>query len=324
MIKRKVIIFFIGLCLFFSISCISERKVIEVSYEDGWESLAILRGPIKHIKQDGFFAQEGGVNIDETKRKRVSCDYSFTHAGLKIKGVKHKQIQGFWWIKDTYIFDKRGKLIENFDDNKNGYSSNEIYKRDDKGNLREVYEYATYSYKDTDSIPWRTVYKHDKIQNEVKMYLYTPENKLLHINIDRFDEHGNIIEEAEYNSDNILTKVCYYLYDKKGNLIEEAEYFGNNLINKTTYKYDRKGNIIEEQEYFSDSELAWKYICKYDKNRNQIERLKYLSNDSLSSKHTYKYTYDKYRNWINRVEYINGKYMYLTKRTIEYYNKDDR
>ena len=101
-------------------------------------------------------------------------------------------------------------------------------------------------------------------------------------------------------------------YDNNGNkIIEEIELAGVPV--RITYTYDSNNLLIEQTE--SDNT---KWLFKYDKNKNIIEK-KCCYSDGSTSSETYTLKYDNRNNWIEKTCYLDGKPIFKTKRTIEYF-----
>lgn len=140
-----------------------------------------------------------------------------------------------------------------------------------------------------------------------KRYIYT------------YDDKGNRTEINTYSGDGIFLQKEKRTYDEKQNPLEEDTYNGKGeLEQKQINIYDEKGLCIESNLYTPSGELKNRYTYSYDENKNMLERKKYDKNGKILANHTYTYSFDKRKNWTQRIEYLNGKAIYLTEREIEY------
>ena len=225
---------------------------------------------------------------------------------------------------DSYIYDKRGNLVERIEYPGDNDSINYFYSYDDKDNmiryewleLREksyhnkfwIHKYS-FKYNDSNDIIEYLVFNLLDGTNYTKYFpVYnekTKEKSWESINADvtvyllatfKYDENGNKIEELWYNKDGSYNEKHSLKYDQKGNLIEIEYLFPIGVtIYKINYNYDQKGKKIEEiiednSEW--DNHSLYKITYKYDKFRNIIEK----SFSGVNSKEFYRkdeYIYSK-------------------------------
>jgi hypothetical protein len=93
--------------------------------------------------------------------------------------------------------------------------------------------------------------------------------KLLCVQIEKFNEYGNLIEGVTHDSDEndgtIYVGHSVLIYNEKGGVKEINEYSSDgSLDRKSIYKYDDKDKLKEMNEYYSDGSLYNKKTYKYD------------------------------------------------------------
>ncbi|MBI3239350.1 MAG: hypothetical protein HYZ43_11010, partial [Flavobacteriia bacterium] len=128
------------------------------------------------------------------------------------------------------------------------------------------------------------------------------------------DENGNTIKDQRGGS------VCFwqYDYDSLGRKISERKLNSQGtLIDRYDFEYDKVGQI--KKTLYDDGKTGYTIDFIYDKRGNIIsEKMTHKRTESNYLK-TFKYTYDTRGNWINKIEFFNGKDFNKTSRKITYY-----
>ena len=239
----------------------------------------------------------------------ISCSERETYNDLKqqnlLEDIKQVRMTSYSVIEKFNQVEKKARTSER---------ENTLTTFNNKGNQVEKTFYST-----TDK-PMRTyIYRYDMngnraLVNEVKengvlktryIYSYTPENNSLEINT--------------YSGKGVFLQKEKRIYNDKQQPLEEEIYNKKNeLEQKQVYVYDEQGLCTEMNIYESNGAMKFKYSYAYDNRKNMIERKKYDKNGKTIANHTYIYSFDEKNNWIQRIEYLNGKAVYLTDRDIEY------
>lgn len=162
------------------------------------------------------------------------------------------------------------------------------YRYDTKGNRALVNEF-----KEGGALKTRYIYTQDSESNEVEINSYSGQGVFLQKEIRSYNDKQLLLEEETYN--------------KKGELEQ-----------KQINAYNDQDLCIETNIYDAEGQLKYKYSFVYDDKGNMIERKKYDKNGKTIANHTYIYTLDDKNNWTERIEYLNGKAIYLTDREITY------
>ena len=137
-----------------------------------------------------------------------------------------------------------------------------------------------------------------------------------------YDDKGNEIERAIYDHNDKLMQRTIFTYDDKGNITEMIEYDTQGALSqKETYKYDDKGKKVEQQGYNLNGSLAYTFKYFYNPKGELIETRTFNQRGDLTSKLTQHFKVDAYKNWIERIQYTDGKGSYITERIIEYHEK---
>ena len=187
------------------------------------------------------------------------------------------------------IFNNKGNQVEKtFFSTTDKAMRNYVYRYDTKGNRALVNEF-----KENGTLKTRYIYSYDPETNEVVIYSFIVHGAFVLKDIRFYNDKQLLLEEEIYN--------------KKGELEQ-----------KQINTYNDRDLCIETNIYNSDGELNLKYSYAYDDKGNMVERKKYAKEGKTLANHTYIYTLDEKDNWIQRIEYLNGKAIYLTDREITY------
>ena len=256
-----------------------------------------LQGKVKSITQNTFNAIDKFGEIVKGEKYfnkfigETSNSYSlensyteFNKNGFLIKSLESS------WVR--FFYDKNNRLIEDryYHDGFITYNSNK-YKYDEKGLLLEI---NSFSNQKLDSLIFK------------KKYIY--------------DIEGNNIEQNFYNSKGELdgkSKIKYH-----NNEIVEIKNYNEDGTCWNKDIYDENGNVIVVDLIDDSGKIFLKKESEYNE-KNLIVELKNIHNNGtkiIEYKTEYKYTkFDSNDNWIERIEYDNGKPIYIVERKIEYY-----
>lgn len=185
-----------------------------------------------------------------------------------------------------------------------------------QGNLTQKYIFF-----DKDKIKEKYTYVYDKNYNKSEEKFYSYDDNVKANGSYKYNSDGNLLEYYfRYENSDFLDTKTIYQYDKNHNLVELNLYhFDNHLFSNYTYKYDNKHNLIEENKTMGQDHHI-KTIYQYNKDNELISSEVSDNYNIFNRKETYQYTkYDQKGNWIERIEYLNGKPYTITEREIEYY-----
>jgi hypothetical protein len=270
-----------------------------------WNGLAMLslKGNVKSLKQTCYLAIDSSriikKGVRKTKRDQIS-------------------VNSDCWIE----FDSKGRIVKESYYNLLG-GGDEIlnHEYDDANRIEKI----TGAPGPKGEIYFTYIYKYDakgRISENSMSQLLGPgsyfENKSTFIY-----EENNIAERNDFKSDkNILTKnKSIYKYKNIGNETT-LEYYNEKggLCYKTSNKRDDKGNIIESIYYTADCKSIEHILkFKHDDFGNEIQKEYYTTDTKPIKIWSYKYEYDKQNNWIKRIDYENGKAIYMLERDLKYY-----
>jgi len=158
-----------------------------------------------------------------------------------------------------------------------------------------------------------------------------------------FNNKGNQVEKTFFSTTDKAMRNYVYRYDTKGNralvnecqgafLQKEIRFYNDKQLLLEEEIYNKKGELEQKQIntyndrdlctetniYNSDGELNLKYSYAYDDKREYVRGKKECKGWETLANHSYIYTLDEKDNWIQRIEYLNGKAIYLTDREITY------
>jgi hypothetical protein len=128
-----------------------------------------------------------------------------------------------------------------------------------------------------------------------------------------YDSDGYQIERLEYDSNWQLERGFQMKYDKNGLCTNSTGYDSNGGTWTAQNVYNENGQIIESKTNMSSGQ-NYSMQKEYDIHGNIIKQ-----SGSYGLVETYDYKYDQQNNWIERVQYYNGKAKYIEDRTIEYW-----
>lgn len=189
---------------------------------------------------------------------------------------------------------------------------------------------------DSSEKPYKTRIATYKNNNLVNISQDFPNKTFTILNSYKYDGSNRLIEKR------FLNQIAYYTYNKLGQLVEKDTYYDdkslkdkviNTYVNnqkkisiykdydgktyfKTEKKYNTSNRETEELDYLSDEKtISSKRYTEYDKYGNITKHTPFYS-DVLTV--TYFYKYDSKGNWIEKMEFRDGKEEEKTIRAIEY------
>jgi len=152
------------------------------------------------------------------------------------------------WVKDIYVYDKEGKIIEvRSIDNEDKTLFRYTYKYDDKGN-----EIDRVSYGKNNEVIQRTTHSFDSKNNLTERSEYDTYGELIQKNIYKYNEKGQKIEQQGLNSNGSLAFLIKFIYNATGELIESLT-------------YNTKGELTSKliQQYKMDNYNNWTKLTQY-------------------------------------------------------------
>lgn len=159
---------------------------------------------------------------------------------------------------------------------------------------------------------------YDENGNEIKRSSFLGGNQTVSYTY-KFDDNNNMV----FEENNLFRKVV--TYNQKG-LVEQQDMLSTTISRRISYIYNEKGQAVEEifsiQEGNKIGTKDWDLNSKnqntYDENGNITLSLTTL-NDNSTNTYSFKYKYDSNANWLEKVEYKNGKPTLFRTRDYTYY-----
>ena len=200
------------------------------------------------------------------------------------------------------------------------------------GNVKEVKEYMYYACsKSKEPIAGEIV--------TTTLSEYDIANELIKISF--CDTLGNVESINKFENDkNSKWSKGYFYYSVNGELskkpdkenIQKYRYKKNMIISKSyeytsfggrklTFKseFDRSKMISTSYKYNDAGDIYMKYVQTYDDREYVIKTMIYDNNNQLMNESTYEYPkLDSMNNWIDKVQYVDGKPVIINKREIIY------
>lgn len=247
------------------------------------------------------------------------------------------RIKGVLWKKFVYTYDNKGNRTEvNVYDAK---ASEHPTKNPSAGTEKpKEEEPKKLSY---DEIPDPKLFFVEEYNNagvlwKKDVYVYDDNRKITQVksmdNKDKpqfnyvytYDENGNETSRTTLDKNDKQVQKISYTYDTKGNVTEMVEHDAQGaLAQKETYKYNEKNQKVEQQGYNFNGSLAYTFKYFYNPKGELIETRTFNPQGDLTSKLTQHFKTDAYKNWIERIQYTDGKGSYITERTIEYHKPQE-
>jgi hypothetical protein len=261
------------------------------------------------------------LNLNDLKRQKLNGNVS---------NLEYREFEVLQNSDASYSYSLNFEPFMNshfdFGFNKGGYLNNkkEYYSQKKLLKKAEVWSYEydkdyrilkeeKISFKYPDTTVWKYTYSSkDSIIIEKKdrkigtiFYRYVQES-----NKEKLDTRR---KETAYKLNSI------FYYDKKNRIYKNEMYTNDTIYSYKTYEYlDSKSKNISSEEYFYKGQLISSQTNQYDKENNIIAIL----NKDKKVMQSFEYTYDKFKNWIEKKTFNGiGKFIKLTKRKINYFNK---
>jgi antitoxin component YwqK of YwqJK toxin-antitoxin module len=196
----------------------------------------------------------------------------------------------------------------------------------------EVERVISYTY-DSSSFPAKDLRRYDpsgKTDSTLYRNSYYPDGKIQRREVHRSAKR----HELTYEHDTSGTIYEYYRNAADASAVpRQSCVYNRNWKPQTTWIYNRKGACIMQAhfEYDTAARLVRKRICNASgvaiheyrwKYGDKGEVIRYEScnpRGSTCEAWTYKYEFDRTGNWTRRIEYRNGKPVYVKERTLIYY-----
>jgi hypothetical protein len=244
-------------------SKIKTATVWKSVFENKVESSVRHKAFVMGYDQKGNFTSIEAYKNDSLS-ERVEYTYSSTDDMLSDIDFSR---EGKMMEKNTYSYDKYGRVISGVSDNENNSISGyfKIINSLDKKSLDFV------SYKTNDSIEYKITYKYP---GDFDKYDYT--------------------EACKYDSSGALLMKVEKTYNAKGQPIRKTIFDTNGTATfYFVYDYDSKGNNIKITKKNSNDETQWEDHYSYDKNGNTTELKSYDKDKTLTAHLVYEFEYYK-------------------------------
>ncbi len=310
----KINIILICLAGFLFSSC-NKRRPPPVKPKTDLEK-AYLKGKVKLIrtlKRDRFdtnFSQITNIayNIEGNELEHNDTTLRETELPYRILmryNERGNKTEEAWYSggrlmnKFVYSFDADGYRTEDKEYDSTGKEDEKmIYKYDDNGNLKE----------------------RDFLGDSYTSKWY-----------EEYDDNRNLLKETWYKKDS-LVHTTIYKYDTKGNMLEDFNFDGNGTrLRSHSYGYDSAGNKIVDSVFYTEGQcvnfphgnLNELITYKYDSYGNEIYKETWFYGNSPYSAiklvHEHQYKYDTKCNWVENIDFANGRISTKEERQIEYY-----
>ncbi len=245
-----------------------------------------------------------------TERFIMDYDSHGNCLGWIITGYKNK-----FKSSTSLELDNRGNIISNVKKDEDGIVDSTLFEYDNNGNQTKQISFDKFS-------NLKSMILSEYNGNKETMFWYNSQKKLERIYILKYDNKKNKIQEFMYNPDSSFILGSIYGYNLNGKMLfekglkSETDTSGNYDMLRT-YKYNSSDKKTEELLYNNGSDtIIFKYY--YNRNMNIIKEV-HLINDSITYKIDYDIEYDSYKNWIKKIEKINGHAKHIWTREIKYY-----
>lgn len=324
------------------------QKTEEASYDDKqmllWRYVYRYDNRGNQLERDSFDAQ--GTLIS-----RESCRYdTANHMVEKTIIVKNQTAYQVKWeyddkgkvAKKEEFFtehitpEKINSLIEDELRIKGVLWKKFVYTYDNKGNRTEVNVYDAKASEHPTKNPSAGTEKPKEEEPKKLSYDEIPDPKLFFVeeynnagvlwkkDVYTYDENGNETSRTTLDKNDKRVQKISYTYDTKGNVTEMVEHDAQGaLAQKETYKYNEKNQKVEQQGYNFNGSLAYTFKYFYNPKGELIETRTFNPQGDLTSKLTQHFKTDAYKNWVERIQYTDGKGSYITERTIEYHKPQE-
>jgi hypothetical protein len=242
-----------------------------------------FKGTVKKIKEISFHCTSETEKLIDT----IDCP-KYLEFDKNGRITRSKYCYFMLYFDYEYKYNMHGKLIKKFNSN-----SSDEFMYDNRNNLLEK--------------------KHGIVENDFfGSWAY------------RYDEENNQIERIGYIGDSFVER-WKHIYNENNIRIKELmvdEDVDTVIYIMRHFEYDMNKNIIRQQYVsYQGNKGEWNDFFKYNENNDRIE-WKRVDNEGHEEKEKYKYKYDNESNWIERKTYRNNQLIELTKREIEYWEKN--
>lgn len=278
-----------------------------------------LEGKVKSVKQITYDVvnKNGEILKGQISKNTNSHLYHvFNKNGFNTEVYNYdtSNSENVFDTKNIFEYNNENRLKMKCSSLDGGLFLEEIYRYDDRGNLMEMIENNSLG-----KILRTIKYSYNEKGNEIEKNISKPDGSLLFKHVYKYDDKGNRIEWRYYDSDLKLIYKWKYKYNDKGYFIYGKRIYYNGKSDlKSTYKRNSEGVMVVWKQY-GNGTLINNEKYKDDDRGNLIEQ-KILDRFGFVKKIiTYKYEYDKNNNWIKRILFINKKPIWITEKTIEYY-----
>ncbi len=161
-------------------------------------------------------------------------------------------------------------------------------------------------YDDSNKVKKRTVRR--RIGDPLIVYFYS------------HDSRGNIYETKQVSEGFPMKTVDTRQFDSVWHVTKEWFYSKTgSLISRHEYTYNYRGEMTSEIVYDPSNKIIVQYNWIYGENDDLITYEVCTSSLFNCEAWTYKYEYDKSGNWVKRIDYRNGKPVFIKERQFIYH-----
>lgn len=232
----------------------------------------------------------------------LSCNYQFIDKpGLKGKVKKfteYKMSIENNIVKDTFsitttTYNRKGQIVDQIIELKNGETFNQDFEYDKKENLiKEISYYdnnkivVNYEYKDTLLIRAYSISEADSIYTKMdEIYYYNDKNKL-------DSRHYSQILISDNDTSTYNNKYFYDNNEKLNEYTTQYKSISDSIFSKTKFEYNKFGLYSKTYSYDNNDKLTTidEYKYEYDKNGSWVKK-EIIRNDTLEYIYTRKIDY---------------------------------
>ena len=277
----------------------------------------------------------------------LSSSICFSQDSTKIQGgIYYKEL-----IYETFLFGKvkNIKTIDGKDTTEQFYNKNGQLVFEISPLFKNLHQFI---YNTNGNIIQDISYDGSEPDDEiigVDSYVFTQDNKLLLEVNDavrwgfsdkttfEYDKNGNLSRKESYSKGQIR-EVSEFNYNNINKLKEERIFDDSmKFIQKILTKYNDKGKIVDVSSFDSRNDLTERFTYDYNERQFEVKETRYHAFQSYTFEYdnfghlmkiiqdtpgyvrNYKLKLDSKNNWVEKLEYVDGKPGEPTTRTITYY-----
>jgi hypothetical protein len=255
-----------------------------------------FQGRVKSVEEHSFKAKQSKGVISRGKRAReYSTDYDFK---MEYDSIGRPSKRTWISMKGNiikvlyYTYDSTGLLVN---------------EKSEDGDNNPLFTF-TYHREFNASGKLTTMMVSASTVSKSTVYHYT------------YDDKNNQFESRQTGEGNQILNLETRTFNAKSQITRQYIYNANNTLwGYEEYNYDEEGNCIQKTLYNDKKEIIIIYRWKYE-DKKILLRYEVCGNTGMNCETwIYRYEYDQTGNWIQRIEFRNGKLMFVKEREIIYW-----